>query len=82
MTLINTQDFVYLEFVKYRLGLRRNMQVFAKCNVYIPAIQLFYIQECQTAFQNQDKLYIFPIVGLIIFLKWSSYYLSVNGVNS
>ena len=39
---MNTQDFVYLEFVKYQLGLRRNMPVFAKCNVYISAIHLFY----------------------------------------
>ena len=30
----------------YQLGLRRNMQVFAKSNVYLSAIQLFYIQEC------------------------------------
>ena len=39
---LNTQDFVYLEFVRYQLGLRRNMPVFAKCNVCISAIQMFY----------------------------------------
>ena len=43
---LNTQRFVYLEFVKYQLGFHRNVQVFAKCNVYIYAIQLFYIQTC------------------------------------
>ena len=30
---LNTQGFVYLEFVKYQLGLYRNVQVFVKCNV-------------------------------------------------
>ena len=39
---LNTQGFVYLEIVKYQLGLRRNVQVFTKCNVCISAIQLFY----------------------------------------
>ena len=43
---LNTQCFVYLEFVKYQLGLHRNVQVFVKCNVYIYTIQLFYIQTC------------------------------------
>ena len=38
---LTTQDFVYLKFVKYQMGLRRNMPGFAKCNVYISAIQLF-----------------------------------------
>ena len=42
----NTQCFVYLEFVKYQLGLHRSMQVFAKYNVYIYAIQLFLLQTC------------------------------------
>ena len=41
---LNTKDFVYLKFVKYQLGLHRNVQVFAKCNVCISAIQLFYVQ--------------------------------------
>ena len=40
---LSTQDFVYLEF-KYQLGIYRNVQVFAKCNVCISAIQLFYIE--------------------------------------
>ena len=43
---LNTQDFVFLEFVKYQLGLRRNRSVFAKCNIHISAINLFYIQTC------------------------------------
>ena len=43
---LNTEGFVYLEFVKYQLGLHRNMQAFAKCNICISAIQLFYIQTC------------------------------------
>ena len=30
---LNTQDFVYLEFVKYQSGLRINVPAFAKCNV-------------------------------------------------
>ena len=38
------QGFVYLEFVKYQLGLRRNMPVFAKCNVCIFAIVYNYIK--------------------------------------
>ena len=41
---LNTLVFVYLEFVKYQLGLQRSVQVFAKCNVCLSAIQLFYIQ--------------------------------------
>ena len=41
---LNTQDFVYLEFVKYQMGLRRNMPVFAKCNVYMSAVRLLYIR--------------------------------------
>ena len=43
---MNTQGFVYLEFVKYQLGRHRNVQVFVKCNVCISAIQLFYIRTC------------------------------------
>ena len=43
---LNTQGLVYIEFVKYRLGLHRNVQVFAKNNVCISAIQLLYIQTC------------------------------------
>ena len=35
----NNQGFVYLEPVKYQLGLGRNMPVFVKCNVCISAIQ-------------------------------------------
>ena len=40
---LNTQGFIYLEFVKYQMGHPRNAQGFAKCNVCIAAIQLFYI---------------------------------------
>ena len=40
---LNTQEFVYLDFVKYQLGLGRNMPVFAKSDIYISAIQLVYI---------------------------------------
>ena len=43
---LNMQDFIYVEFATFQLGLRRNMPAFAKCNVYISAIQLFYIQAC------------------------------------
>ena len=56
---LNTCDFVYLEFVKDQLGLRRNMPVFAKCNVYI----CFIYRHVQTLFQYQNQLFIFPIVG-------------------
>ena len=35
---LNTHGFEYLEFVKYQLGLHRNMPVFTKYNVYISAI--------------------------------------------
>ena len=41
---LNTQYFIYLEFVQNQLSLRRNMPVFAKCNERISASQLFYIQ--------------------------------------
>ena len=43
---LNTHGCIYLEFVKYQLGLHRNVQTFAKCNGCISAIQLFYIQTC------------------------------------
>ena len=43
---LHRQNFVYLEFVKYQLSRRRSMQVFAKFNEYISAMQLFYIQAC------------------------------------
>ena len=52
---LNTQDLVYLEFVKYQLDLHRNMPVFAKCNVYISAKKLFYIQECPNCLPIQKK---------------------------
>ena len=42
----NTQGFVNSEFVKFQLGLHTNVQGFAKCNVCISAIHLFYIQIC------------------------------------
>ena len=70
---LNTQDFVYMEFVKYQLGRRRNMLVL--CNVCISTIQLFYIQHVQTVVLYQNKLYIFPIVELANFLYWNPYYL-------
>ena len=41
---LNIQRFVYSEFCKYRLGLRRNKHVLTKCNSCLPAIQWFYIQ--------------------------------------
>ena len=44
---LNTQCFVFLEFIKYQVGLHRNVQIFAKGNVCISAIQLFYIQICK-----------------------------------
>ena len=43
----NLNKQIYLEFVKYQLGLHRNVQVFAKCNVCISVVLLFYIQTCQ-----------------------------------
>ena len=64
---LNTQDFVYLEIVKYQLGLRKNMPVFEmqySCFIYM---------HVHTVFQYQNKLYIFPIVGLAILLCWSPY---------
>ena len=64
---LNTQHVVYLEFVNYQLGVRKNIPVFVKCNVFISAIQLFYIKHVQTVFQYQNNLYIFPIAGLAIF---------------
>ena len=36
---LKTQGVVYLEFVKYPLGLQRNTQVFAKCNVCMSSIR-------------------------------------------
>ena len=30
---LNMQDYIYLEFIKFQLGLRINMPVFANCNV-------------------------------------------------
>ena len=42
---LNTQGFVYLEFVQYQPGLQGNVQVFAKCNLCISAIQLFFYTE-------------------------------------
>ena len=39
----NTQGIAYLETVKHQPGLHRNVHVFAKCNVCVSAIQLFYI---------------------------------------
>ena len=43
---LSTQGFVYLEIVKYQLGLLRNEQVLMKCNECISAVQLFSIQTC------------------------------------
>ena len=40
---LNIHGFVYLEIVKYQMGLHTIVQVLAKCNVYISAIQLFYL---------------------------------------
>ena len=56
--ILNTQGFLYLECVKYQLGLQRNVQVFAKCNVCISAIQLFYIQTCP-GFRHISKLIVY-----------------------
>ena len=61
---LNTQGFVYLELVQYQLGLQGNVQVFAKCNLCISAIQLFYIQKIQAFFLHWHKSYIFPMLGL------------------
>ena len=36
---LNIQRFVYSEFCKYRLGLRRNKHVLTKCSSCLPAIQ-------------------------------------------
>ena len=36
---MNTQGFVYLEFVRYQLCLHRNVQAFASYNVCISALQ-------------------------------------------
>ena len=65
---LNTQCFVYLEYVKYQLGLHRNEQVFAKCNVYHTYIYMLYscfmYRHVQTFFLYRNKLYIFPLLGL------------------
>ena len=70
---LNTQGFVYLEIVKYQLGLHRNVQVFVKCNVCISAIQLFYIQTFPGFFPI-SKSYIFPMLGSANTEYWSPYY--------
>ena len=44
---LNTQGFVYLEFVKYQLGLHRNVQGFAKCSVCISANSCFIYRHVQ-----------------------------------
>ena len=41
-----------LDFAKYHLDLRKNTPVFAKCNVYLSAIELFYIQACPNFFSH------------------------------
>ena len=43
---LNAYDFVYLEFVTYKLGLWRSMQVLAKRNEYISTKQFLCIHEC------------------------------------
>ena len=60
---LNIQGLVYLEIVKYQLGLQRNVQGFAKCNVCISTIQLFYVH-VRAFFLYWNKSYIFPMLGL------------------
>ena len=73
----NFTSFVNLELGKYELGLRRNVQVFAKCNVCISVIQLFFIHKCLD-FRPISKYivnlsYIFPMLGLATIEYWSPY---------
>ena len=58
---LNTQGFVYLEFVKYQLGLHRNVQVFAQC-MHICYTVVFVIH-VQAFFLWRNKSYIFPMLG-------------------
>ena len=52
---LNTQDFVYLEFVKYQPGLHGNLSVPEKCNVYISALQLLQsILEGSNIFETME----------------------------
>ena len=55
---LNTQGFVYLEFIKYQLGIHRNMQGFGKMHV-------------KAFFLYQNKLYIFLILGLANTEYWN-----------
>ena len=70
---LNLQGLVCLKFVKYQMGRHGNVRVFAKFNVCIAAIHLFYIQTCQAFFLYQSKLYIFPMLGLANILFWNPY---------
>ena len=49
---LNTQDFVYFEFVKYQLGIRRNMSVFLRNAMYA------YLLYVQIVFLCQKKVYL------------------------
>ena len=68
---LNIQGFVYIEFVKYQLGLHRNVHVIAKCNICLSAIQLFIYRHDQAFFLYRNKLYIFPMLGLAQIEYWS-----------
>ena len=63
---LHTQGFAYFKFVKYQLGLHRNVHIFSKCNVCISAIQFFFYiyRRGQAFFLYQNKSYIFPMPGL------------------
>ena len=61
---LNTQGFVYLEFVKYQRGIHRNVQVFAKCNVCISAIHLLYIKTCPIFLPTSKLIVYISDVGL------------------
>ena len=67
---LSTQCFIYLEFVKYQLGLYRNVQVFAKRDVY----SCFIYKHVQAFFLYRNKSYIFPSLGLAKHEYSSPYY--------
>ena len=60
----NTEDSVYLEFVKYQLGRHRIVQVFAKCNVCVSISSSFMYRHIKAFFLYRNNSYIFPILRL------------------
>ena len=59
---LNTNGFVYLEFVKFQLGLHRNVQVFAMYAYLL--YSCFIYKHVQALFLSRNKSCIFPMLGL------------------